>query len=133
MIEERYSSDPKTLAYLDNAKDILSTDDVLKNLTKSNKYSVDRESYIRARLFDMLIGDWDRHSDQWKWAEYEKENKIIYKPIPKDRDQAFSKYDGAAFRLIMNVPAIRHMKTFTEDISSVKWLAMEPYPMDLVF
>jgi oligoribonuclease NrnB/cAMP/cGMP phosphodiesterase (DHH superfamily) len=33
----------------------------------------------------------------------------------------------------MNIPAIRHMKTFTEDISSVKWLAMEPYPMDLVF
>jgi hypothetical protein len=30
MIEERFSSDPKTLAYLDNAKDILSTDDVLK-------------------------------------------------------------------------------------------------------
>ncbi|MCS4305181.1 metallophosphoesterase [Chryseobacterium sp. BIGb0232] len=133
MIEERFSSDPKTLAYLNNAKDIVSTDDVLKNLTKNYKYSVDKESYIRARLFDMLIGDWDRHSDQWKWAEYEVGNKIIYKPIPKDRDQAFSKYDGAAFKLIMNVPAIRHMKTFTEDISSVKWLAMEPYPMDLVF
>ncbi|MEF9477817.1 hypothetical protein OWR28_09020 [Chryseobacterium sp. 1B4] len=133
MIEERFSSDPKTLAYLNNAKDIVSTDDVLKNLNKSNKYSVDRESYIRARLFDMLIGDWDRHSDQWKWAEYEEGDKVIYKPIPKDRDQAFSKYDGAAFKLIMNVPAIRHMKTFTEDISSVKWLAMEPYPMDLVF
>lgn len=133
MIEERYSSDPKTLAYLDHAKDIVSTDDVLKNLTKNYKYSVDRESYIRARLFDMLIGDWDRHSDQWKWAEYEDGDKITYKPIPKDRDQAFSKYDGAAFKLIMNVPAIRHMKTFTEDISSVKWLAMEPYPMDLVF
>ncbi len=133
MIEERFSSDPKTLASLDNAKDIVSTDDVLKNLSKSDKYSVDKESYIRARIFDMLIGDWDRHSDQWKWAEYETGDKIIYKPIPKDRDQAFSKYDGAAFKIIMNVPAIRHMKTFTEDISSVKWLAMEPYPMDLVF
>ena len=133
MIEERFSSDPKTLASLDNAKDIVSTDDVLKNLSKSNKYSVDKESYIRARVFDMLIGDWDRHSDQWKWAEYEVGDRIIYKPIPKDRDQAFSKYDGAAFKIIMNVPAVRHMKTFTEDISSVKWLAMEPYPMDLVF
>ncbi|WP_238554922.1 metallophosphoesterase [Chryseobacterium sp. P1-3] len=133
MIEERFSSDPKTLASLGNAKDIVSTDDVLKNLTKNYKYSVDKESYIRARIFDMLIGDWDRHSDQWKWAEYEEGNKVIYKPIPKDRDQAFSKYDGAAFKLIMNVPAIRHMKTFTEDISSVKWISMEPYPMDLVF
>ncbi|REC48589.1 metallophosphoesterase [Chryseobacterium pennipullorum] len=133
MIEERFSSDPKTLASLNNAKDIVSTDDVLKNLSKSNTYSVDRESYIRARIFDMLIGDWDRHSDQWKWAVYAEGDHVIYKPIPKDRDQAFSKYDGAAFRLIMNVPAIRHMKTFKEEISSVKWVNMEPYPMDLVF
>ncbi|WP_223606791.1 BamA/TamA family outer membrane protein [Chryseobacterium sp. OSA05B] len=133
MIEERFSSDPKTLASLDNAKNIVSTDDVLKNFTKNYKYSVDRESYIRARLFDMLIGDWDRHSDQWKWAEYQDGDKVVYKPIPKDRDQAFSKYDGAAFKLIMNVPAIRHMKTFKEEIKNVKWMNMEPYPMDLIF
>ncbi|MDR2236642.1 MAG: metallophosphoesterase [Chryseobacterium sp.] len=133
MIEERFSSDPKTLASLDNAKDIVSTDDVLKNFTKNYKYSVDRESYIRARIFDMLIGDWDRHSDQWKWAEYQDGDKVVYKPIPKDRDQAFSKYDGAAFKIIMNVPAIRHMKTFKDDIKNVKWMNMEPYPLDLVF
>ncbi|WP_223560458.1 metallophosphoesterase [Chryseobacterium lathyri] len=133
MIEERFSSDPKTLASLDNAKDIVSTDDVLKNFTKNYKYSVDRESYIRARIFDMLIGDWDRHSDQWKWAEYQDGDNVVYKPIPKDRDQAFSRYDGAAFKLIMNVPAIRHMKTFKEEIKNVKWINMEPYPLDLIF
>jgi len=133
MIEERFSSDPKTLQALDNAKDILSTDDVLKNFTKNYKYSVDQESYIRARIFDMLIGDWDRHSDQWKWAEYQDGDKVIYKPIARDRDQAFSKYDGAAFKIIMNVPAIRHMKTFKDDIKNVKWMNMEPYPLDLVF
>ncbi|WP_375181863.1 metallophosphoesterase [Chryseobacterium sp.] len=133
MIEERFSSDPKTLASLDDAKDILSTDDVLKNLNKNYKYSVDKETYIRARIFDMLIGDWDRHSDQWKWAEYKDGDKVIYKPIARDRDQAFSKYDGAAFKIIMNIPAIRHMKTFKDDIKNVKWLAMEPYPLDLIF
>lgn len=133
MIEERFSSDPKTLASLDNAKDIVSTDDVLKNFSKNYKYSVDRESYIRARIFDMLIGDWDRHSDQWKWAEYQDGDKVIYKPIPKDRDQAFSTYDGAAFKFIMNVPAIRHMKTFKDEIKNVKWMNMEPYPLDLIF
>ncbi|SHL45889.1 metallophosphoesterase [Chryseobacterium polytrichastri] len=133
MIEERFSSDPKTLQSLDNARDILSTDDVLKNFTKNYKYSVDQESYIRARIFDMLIGDWDRHSDQWKWAEYKDGDKVVYKPIPRDRDQAFSKYDGVAFKFIMNVPAIRHMKTFKDDIKNVKWINMEPYPLDLIF
>lgn len=133
MIEERFSSDSKTLESLDSARDILSTDEVLKNLTKNYKYSVDKDSYIKARIFDMLLGDWDRHSDQWKWAEYKNGDKIVYKPIPRDRDQAFSKYDGAAFKLIMNVPAIRHMKTFEDDIKNVKLLATEPYPIDLVF
>jgi len=133
MIEERFSADPVTLASLDNAKDIISTDDVLKNFNKSYQYSVDQESYIRARIFDMLIGDWDRHSDQWKWAEYQNGNQVVYKPIPKDRDQAFSKYDGTAFKVIMNVPAIRHMKTFKDDIKNVKWVNMEPYPLDLIF
>ncbi|MCE3075498.1 metallophosphoesterase [Chryseobacterium gwangjuense] len=133
MVEERFSADPKTLASLDNAKDIVSTDDVLKNLNKNYKYSIDKESYIRARIFDMLIGDWDRHSDQWKWAEYQDGDNVVYKPIPRDRDQAFSKYDGAAFRIIMNVPAIRHMKTFKGDIKNVKWMNMEPYPLDLIF
>ena len=133
MIEERFSSDPKTLQSLDNASDILSTADVLKNMRKDGKYAVDQDLYIRARIFDMLIGDWDRHEDQWKWAEYKMGDKVIYKPIPKDRDQAFSIYDGTAFKVIMNIPAIRHMKTFKDDIKSVRWMNMEPYPMDLIF
>lgn len=99
MIEERFSSDPKTLASLDNAKDILSTDDVLKNINKSTKYSVDKESYIRARMFDMLIGDWDRHSDQWKWAEYEVGDKVVYKPIPKTGTRHSANMTGQLLKL----------------------------------
>lgn len=132
MIEERFSADPKTLASLDGAKDIVSTDDVLKNLRKDSKYSVDQDLYLRARIFDMLVGDWDRHDDQWRWAEYQDGDRVIYKPIPKDRDQAFSKYDGAAFKFLMNIPMIRHMKSFTEDIKNVKWFNMEAYPLDLI-
>ena len=133
MIEERFSSDSKTLASLDNATDVVSTLDVIKNLQKNSNYSVDQDLYIRARLFDMLIGDWDRHDDQWKWAEYKNGNNVVYKPIPRDHDQAFSKYDGAAFTFIMNIPMIRHMKSFKEDLKSVKWLNTEGYPLDLIF
>lgn len=132
MIEERFSSDPKTLQYLDNASDVLSTDDVLKNLRKDSRYSVDQEQYIRARIFDMMIGDWDRHEDQWKWAEYKKGDKIIYKPIPRDHDQAFSNYDGTAFKVVMNIPVIRHMKSFKDEIKNVRWMNMEPYPLDMI-
>ncbi|HAH52191.1 MAG TPA: hypothetical protein DCL80_13425 [Balneola sp.] len=59
-------------------------------------HRVDQEMFIRARLLDMLIGDWDRHSDQWRWATFEPEDEQgkIYRPIPRDRDVAFMKMDG---------------------------------------
>ncbi|KQR93571.1 metallophosphoesterase [Chryseobacterium sp. Leaf180] len=132
LIEERFSSDPTTLESLDHASDIISTQELLKNLRKNSRYSVDEANYIRARLFDMLIGDWDRHEDQWKWAEYKREDEFFYKPIPRDHDQAFSRYDGAAFKIIMNIPAIRHMKSFDDDIKNIRWINMEPYPLDLI-
>lgn len=65
-----------------------------KKLEKDNDNQVDAVEFLKARLFDLMIGDWDRHSDQWLWAGYEKDGKVIYKPIPRDRDQAFCLYDG---------------------------------------
>ncbi|MEO8666219.1 MAG: BamA/TamA family outer membrane protein, partial [Ignavibacteria bacterium] len=65
-----------------------------KNLEKDNDNQVDKTEFLKARLFDLMIGDWDRHSDQWLWAGYKKDGKTIYEPIPRDRDQAFSLYDG---------------------------------------
>jgi hypothetical protein len=37
----------------------------------------------------MLIGDWDRHDDQWRWAAFDEGKQTVFKAIPRDRDQAF--------------------------------------------
>jgi hypothetical protein len=131
MVEERPTDSQKDLKSFGQPNAIIGTDDLLKNLHKDDKYTVDENAYIKARLFDMLIGDWDRHSDQWRWGEYKDGEKIVYKPIPRDRDQAFSKYDGALLSLLMNMPALRHMQTFKNDIRNVKWFNREPYPQDI--
>lgn len=131
MIEEHVSDEQKDVPSLGKADDIEGTDDMLLKLRKDTKYTIDERAYIRARLFDMLIGDWDRHPDQWKWAEFKKDGKVTYRPIPKDRDQAFTKYDGALLSILMNIPALRHMQTFKEEIRNVKWFNREPYPLDL--
>ncbi|MCD0475353.1 metallophosphoesterase [Flavobacterium sp. EDS] len=133
MVEERPSSSQISLKTFGKPLNIISTDDVMKNLHKDEKYTIDEKEYIKARLFDMLIGDWDRHSDQWRWGEYNEGNKIIYKPIPRDRDQAFTKYDGALLSLLMQMPALRHMQSFKDDIRNVKWFNREPYPQDIAF
>ncbi|MBP4138510.1 metallophosphoesterase [Flavobacterium geliluteum] len=133
MVEERPADNHLDAKNFGHPSDIISTDDMMKNLHKDEKYEVDEKEYIKARLFDMLIGDWDRHSDQWRWAEHKKGDKIIYRPIPRDRDQAFTKYDGTLLSILMNIPALRHMRTFKNKIDNVKWLNREPYPLDLAF
>ena len=38
------------------------------------------------------MGDWDRHRKQWRWAKLP--GNPLWVPIPEDRDQAFSRYEG---------------------------------------
>lgn len=131
MLEERPMNEFKDEESFGKPDKIISSDKLFENLRKDEKYKIDERSYIRARLFDMLLGDWDRHDDQWRWSEFSDGNQIIYKPIPRDRDQVFPKYDGLLINLLLRLPALRHMQSFNRDIRNVKWFNMEPYPMDL--
>lgn len=130
-IEERPANNHLDAKSFGNPNAIISTEDMMLNLHKDNKYSVEEKEYIKARLFDMLIGDWDKQNDHWRWAAFNKEGKTYYKPIPRDRDQAFSKYDGTLLSVLMNIPALRHMRSYKSKIDNVKWLNRQPYTLDL--
>jgi len=111
---------------------IVSSDEMLSLITKGNKTSVDKNAYVRARLFDMLVGDWDRTENKWDWAAYRDGDKMIYKPISKETDQVFPRYDGLFFKIVLSSsPALKHMQDFKDDIKNVKWLNRKPYPLDL--
>ncbi|MGE4017689.1 MAG: metallophosphoesterase [Cyclobacteriaceae bacterium] len=95
LFEERPDGKAKDKPYFGNASDILSTSDMLDELEDDNDNYVDQQFVLRSRLFDLLIGDWDRHDDQWRWAEFKKKGKSkMYRPIPRDRDQAFFVNEG---------------------------------------
>ncbi len=68
--------------------------DLLKKLSDSPDDRVDTRAFLTARLFDLLINDWDRHKDQWKWARFDRGDGHIWVPIPRDRDQAYIWFDG---------------------------------------
>lgn len=74
--------------------DIKSTDKMFRKMYKSNKVKVDGAQYIKTRLFDLIIGDFDRHRRNWKWAGFEKGEEMIYEPLPRDRDYAFPILEG---------------------------------------
>jgi hypothetical protein len=133
MIEERASDGHGDKASFGFSNELISTDDLLKKLNKDEDFVLDEASYIRARLFDMLIGDWDRHEDQWRWAKFKEGKKTIYRPVPRDRDQAFSiMSDGALLSFATSIiPDLRLMKSYSEDLKSAKWFNLEPYPLDM--
>ncbi|OUS03573.1 phosphoesterase [Flavobacteriales bacterium 33_180_T64] len=133
MIEERASDGHGDKASFGFSNELISTDDLLKELHEDEDHALDEAAYIRARLFDMLIGDWDRHEDQWRWAKFKEQGKTIYRPVPRDRDQAFSiMADGALMSFASTVvPSLRLMKSYDEDLKSPKWFNLEPYPLDM--
>ncbi|WP_452599613.1 metallophosphoesterase [Pontimicrobium sp. MEBiC01747] len=133
MIEERAASGHGNNESFGFSNKVISTSDLLKKLNKNENHILDEATYVRARLFDMLIGDWDRHEDQWRWATFKEGKKTIYKPIPRDRDQAFSiMADGALLSFATKaIPALRLMKSYNKDLKNPKWFNLEPYPLDM--
>lgn len=72
----------------------ISTAKLLVALDEDNDNRVDERSVLRARLLDWILGDWDRHEDQWRWGIRKTKRGNGYFPIPRDRDQVFFRPDG---------------------------------------
>ena len=133
MIEEHTSEGHSNLSSFGYQDKLISTADLMKNLHKDEDIVIDEEAYIKARLFDMLIGDWDRHQDQWRWIEFKENGKKIYRPMPRDRDQAFSKMsDGFLLSsAVALIPTAGLLRSYSEDLKKVKEVNVEPYPLDM--
>jgi hypothetical protein len=94
LFEERPAGDWSDKSFFGNSEDIINTSKVLEKLAKDNDNRVDQTFVLRSRLFDLWIGDWDRHDDQWRWASFETKKGEEYRPVPRDRDQAFFVNEG---------------------------------------
>jgi hypothetical protein len=85
------------------ATEIVSTGDLWKAYLAGTA-RVDERALVRARLFDLWIGDWDRHNRQWRWLR--RGPQALYEPLPEDRDQAFSRFGG----LLLSMARSTHPK-----------------------
>ncbi len=91
-IEEYPTAAEDTHSGTFGATEIINSAEMWERILADPKTRVDSEAFLRARLLDIFIGDWDRHSSQWRWANVP--NNPRWQPIPEDRDQAFSIYEG---------------------------------------
>lgn len=110
MVEE-YPNVPARGRAFAGAKKIIDSNDLLDRINMDAENPVDARVLLTARLVDLLIGDNDRHPDQWMWARFGERNQAPWEPIPRDRDKAFVSYEG----LVMKIArlALPGLVTFT--------------------
>ena len=118
LLEQRPDENWEEAANFGNSKKIVATEKMIQKILADNDNSVDDQLFIRSRLFDMFIGDWSRHEDQWRWAEIKNGKKTIYYPIPRDRDQAYTRMDGVLLGVALSAVA-GHIEGFGKNIKDV--------------
>jgi hypothetical protein len=67
MVEEHPSVPKKGRAFADADK-IMDSEELLDAINKDAETQVDARTFLTARIMDLLLGDNDRHPDQWEWA-----------------------------------------------------------------
>ena len=132
-LEERPDENQEDAPYFGNSKNVIGTDKLFEKIFEDNDNRVNQEEFARARLFDMFIGDWSRHKDQWRWAEFSDGDKTIYRAIPRDRDQAFTTFDGFFPWVASSIVGARHLESFDSDLSNVKDFNEPARMLDMLF
>jgi hypothetical protein len=133
LFEERPDEDWSHEPSFGKSKNIIGTSRLLEKLRKDNDNFVDEKQVLRSRLFDLVIGDWDRHDDQWRWAEFKDGKRTFYQPIPRDRDQTFFVNQGILPRLWSRKWAMPKFEGFDEEIDWAPGLAFNARHFDRSF
>ncbi len=93
---------------------------------KKGEARVDARSLLRARLFDLFLGDWDRHNGQWRWMSLPGHEGLV--ALPEDRDQAFSDYTGAL--MVVARSAAPRLCSWRDDYDNLKGLIIQGREVD---
>ncbi len=115
----------------DEANDTRSTEDLLEHLYDHPKEKIDDKWFLRSRLVDMILNDWDRHEGQFFWASIERDDgSITYKAFPIDRDNVIFKMDGVLPWIANRKWALRQFQHFDYDIRDIAGMNFQAQHLD---
>ncbi|MDQ6770923.1 MAG: outer membrane protein assembly factor [Gemmatimonadota bacterium] len=101
------------------ASKIVGSDTLLDRINTDPETRVDARTLLTALELDLLIGDNDRHPDQWKWARFGG-HQAAWEPIAVDRDHAFVSYEGLVMKIArFAVPTLVIFKNTYPDPSAL--------------
>jgi hypothetical protein len=108
------------------ATEVLDSHALLARLRARSGDRVDSRAFLRARLMDLFLGDWDRHLGQWRWAKLP--GLDGWQPIPEDRDFAFCRFEGLVLDMMRNW--YPRWVTFGEEYPGMLGLTWQAWPLD---
>jgi hypothetical protein len=133
LFEQRLKGDWHNAPNLGNFDKFYKTEEVMQKIEDKPENRADQKTFLKDRLFDIFIGDWDRHEDQWAWGEVKSGDYKIYVPVPEDRDQAFSKHGGLILKTALSEAQIKYMQSFSGKIKNVNTFNYEERGIDRFF
>jgi hypothetical protein len=107
----------------------ITTTEMLEMLKQNKQSYVDEKKYLKARVVDWLVADWDRHIDQFRWTEKKTDSGIAFFVMPRDHDQAFFRSNG----LLVKVVGRPYLNKFNKDGSGIEELSEKTRDLDIRF
>ncbi len=133
LFEERPDEDWRNADFFGNSKNVKSTSSAIEDRLKDNDVFIDQNFMLKNRLFDMFISDWDRHSDQWRWATNKTNDQWDYKPIPRDRDNALFLNEGIIPWIAKRQWAVWRLQGLNDEMPDEKGLNFNARHFDRFF
>lgn len=133
LFEKRVKGNWENADNLGNFPEYYGTYEVIDKLKNETEYRIDQRRYLRSRLFDMVVGDWDRHEDQWEWGERKQGNWKMLVPVPQDRDQIYSTHDGLLLSLAIGASGLGYFQPYKKDFKKVEIFNYEERGTDRLF
>ena len=99
LVEERPAGNADADPGSAGARRVISPTALFRRVDASPNDRVNARAFVRARLMDIVMGDRDRHRDQFRWATFGDGSPRSWQPISRDHDEAFVQLDGLALRI----------------------------------
>jgi hypothetical protein len=79
-------------AGFEGATEIISTSELWSRWLAGPEGRIDSRAFLRARLLDLFVENYDRRRSQWRWMRIA--GRPAWEPLPEDPDMAFVRHNG---------------------------------------
>jgi hypothetical protein len=95
------------------ATEILKTETLWERWIEGPETRIDSRAFLRARILDLWLDNFDRHGGQWRWMKVPRKARL--QPLPEDPDMVLVHHDGVVMSNVRSY--LPRLLRFTESYS----------------